>query len=70
VPDTNTCAKERFDQAASFKNLQHGRLKSGPASLVMRRQPAFHNARLDAMAKKLAGCEQSGRSGPHDQDGR
>src|ERR1700737_563612 len=36
----------------------------------MRREPALHDARLDAMAKKFAGREQSGRTGPHDQDGR
>ena len=63
-------AKERLDQAGPLETRQHGRLESGPASFVMRRRPALHDARPDAMAKKLAGREQSGRPGTHDQDGR
>ena len=70
MPDAHARAKERFDQAAAVENLQHRRLERGPASLAMRREPALDDARLDAMAKKFAGREQSGRTGPHDQDGR
>ena len=70
VPDAHARAKERFDQAAPVKNLQHRRLERGPARLAMRREPALHDARLDAMAKKFAGREQSGRTSPDDQDGR
>jgi hypothetical protein len=36
----------------------------------MRREPALHDTRPDAIPKKFAGGEQSARSGPHDQDGR
>ena len=64
APDAHARAKERLDQAGPVENLQHRRLKSGPASLVMRREPALDDARPDAMAKKLAGREQSGRPGP------
>jgi hypothetical protein len=70
VPDVHAHAKKRFDQAAAVENLQHRRLERGPASLAMRREPALHDARLDAMAQKLAGREQSGRTAPHDQNGR
>jgi hypothetical protein len=70
VPDAHACAKERFDQPASSKNLQYCWLERGPARLAMRCEPALHDARLDAMAQKLAGREQSGRPGPDDQDGR
>ena len=68
--DAHARAKKRFDQAGPVNNFQRRRLESGPASLAMRRKPAFHDARLDAMAKKFAGREQSRRTGPHDQDGR
>ena len=44
--------------------------RGGPASLAMRRKPAFDDARLDAMAKKLGGREQASRTGPRNQDGR
>ena len=64
VPDTHARAKERLDQAAPVNNLQHRRLQSGPASLAMRREPALHDARLDAMAKKFGGREQAGRTAP------
>jgi len=63
----------QFPHAAGLPRsgcFQHRRLEGGPASLVMRREPALHDARLDAMAKKFAGREQSGRTAPHDQDGR
>jgi hypothetical protein len=70
LPDAHARAKKRLDQAAAVKNLQHRRLDRGPASLAMRGQPALHDARLDAMAKQLGRREQSGRTAPHDQDGR
>ena len=70
APDAHARAKKRFDQAAPVKNFQHRRLESGPASLAMRREPALYDARLDTMAKKFAGREQSARPSPHDQDDR
>ena len=70
LPDAHARAKERLDQTGPVDNLEHGRLQGGPARLVMRREPALDDARLDAMANKLAGREQSGRAAPHDQDGR
>jgi hypothetical protein len=70
VPNAHARAKEWFNQAAPGKNLQHGWLKSGSASLVMRGGQALDDARLDTVAKKLAGREQSGWAAPHDQDGR
>jgi hypothetical protein len=48
--DAHARAKERLDQAAAVKNLQHRRLESGPARLAMRREPALHDARLDVAA--------------------
>jgi len=68
--DAHTRAKERFDQAAPVDNLQHRRLQSGPPGLAMRCEPALHDSRSDAVAKKFAGGEQSGWTAPHDQDGR
>ena len=68
--DEHAAAKERFDQAGALETRQHGRLESGPARFVMRCCPALDDARPDAMAQQLAGREQSGRSGTHDQDGR
>jgi hypothetical protein len=70
VPDTYARAKERFDQAGPVNNLKHRRLESGPASLAMRCEPALHDAPLDSMTKKFGGREQSGRTAPHDRDGR
>ena len=70
LPDAHARAEERLDQAGAVDNLEHGRLQRGPARLVMRREPALDDARLDAMANKLAGREQSGRAAPHDQDSR
>jgi hypothetical protein len=70
VPDAHARAKERFDQAAPVNNLQHRRLQNGPAGLSMRREPALHDARLDAMAEKFAGREQASRTASDDQDGR
>jgi hypothetical protein len=34
----------------------------------MWREPTLYDARLHAMTNELAGCEQSGWTGPHDQD--
>ena len=70
APDAHADAKERFDQAGPLELRQHGRLESGPARFVMRREPALDDARPDAMAQQLAGREQSGRPGADDQDGR
>jgi hypothetical protein len=50
-------AKKRLDQAAPVDDLQRCRLQCGPASLVVRRWSALHDARLDAMTKKFAGRE-------------
>ena len=68
MPNAHARAKERFNQATPFKNLQHRRLKSGPASLAVRGEPALDDARLDAMAEEFTGCEQSSRAGPNNQD--
>ena len=70
VPDAHASAKKWFDQPAPLKHFQHRWLEGGTASFSMRREPALHDTRPDAMPKKFAGGEQSARSGPHDQDGR
>ena len=67
--DAHADAQERLDQAGPLEARQHRGLESGPARFVVRCCPAFDDARLDAVAKELAGSEQSGRSGAHDQDG-
>src|SRR5262249_56532067 len=70
VPDMHAGAQERLDQTAPVDDLEHAGLQRGPARLVMRREAALDDARLDAVAKELARREQSGRTGPDDQDGR
>ena len=37
LPDAHCCAKEGFNETGPVENLQHRRLKSGSASLAMRR---------------------------------
>jgi hypothetical protein len=69
LPDVHAGAKKRLDQAGPLDDLQRRRLYCGLASLVMRPEPTLHDARLDAMTNKFAGCEQSGWTAPHDQDG-
>jgi hypothetical protein len=66
----HTRAKKWLDQASPLDDLQRCRLQCGPASFVMRPEPALDDARLDAMTNEFAGREQSGRTCPHDQDGR
>ncbi len=70
LPDAHACPEKRLDQARPLDDLEHGRLQRGSARLMMRREPAFHDARLDAVTNELAGCEQAGRTAPHDQDGQ
>jgi hypothetical protein len=69
VPDAHASTKERFDYTTPLKHLQNRRLESGPASLAMRRKPALHDARRDAMAKKFAGGKQPSRTRTHNEDG-
>ena len=70
LPDVHAGAKKRLDQASPLNDFQRCRLYCGPASLVMRAEPALHDARLNAVTNKFAGCEQSSWTSPHDQDGR
>src|SRR5690349_4950411 len=57
VPDAHARTKERFDQAGALEHLQCRRLQGGPARLVMRPRPAFHNAWPDSVAKQFASRE-------------
>jgi hypothetical protein len=70
VLDVDSGAEERLDQAGSVDNVEHRRLERGPASLMMRREPLFHDARLDAVARQFAGRKESGGSASDDQDRR
>src|SRR5262249_4793226 len=54
VPDVHAGAQERLDQTAPVDDLEHAGLQRSPARLVMRRKEALDDARLDAVAKKLA----------------
>jgi len=58
--------QERIDEARAVKHFQHGRLECGPARLVMRLEPALDHAGPHAVAEKLAGGEQPGRTSTHD----
>ena len=69
VLDRHARTKERFDQAPAIKDLQHRWLEGGAARLVMWREPALHDARLDAMAEEFTGGKQSGRAGSDNEDG-
>jgi hypothetical protein len=70
LPDAHARVQEWLDHAGPVEDLEHRGLQGGAARFVMRREPALHDARLDAMAKKLAGREQAGRAASDDQDGR
>jgi hypothetical protein len=70
LADANSGAEKWLDQPGALDDVQRRRLQRGAARFVMRRQPALHHARPDAMAKKLARREQSGRTAPDDQNGR
>jgi len=46
--------KKWLDQAGPLDDVQRRRLQRGPARLVMRRQSALDDTRLDAMPNQLA----------------
>jgi hypothetical protein len=54
VPDVHAGAQKRLSQVGSVEHLHYRWLEKGATRLAMRREPALDNARLDAMAKKLA----------------
>ena len=54
LPDAHARVKKWLDQASPLDDVQRRRLQRGPASLVMRRQSALDDARLDAMPNKFA----------------
>ena len=54
APDVHAGVKKRLGQTASVEHLHYRWLEKGATRLAMRREPALDNARLDAMAKKLA----------------
>ena len=57
LPDARARAKKRLDQAAAIDDLQCRWLQCGPASLMVRREFALHDARPNAMTKKFTGRE-------------
>ena len=57
VLDVHAGAEERLDHARPIDDVEHRRLERRPARLVMRREPLFDDARLDAVARQFAGGE-------------
>src|SRR5262249_16106309 len=69
LPDAHAGAKKWLDQASPVDDVERRRLQCGPASLVMRRQSALDDARLDTVPREFGRREQSGRTSPHDENG-
>jgi hypothetical protein len=57
LPDAHARPKKWLDQASPVDDVQRRWLQSSPAGLVMWRQSALDDARLDAMPNKFAGGE-------------
>ena len=54
LPDAHARVKKWLDQASPLNDVQRRRLQRGPARLVMRRQSALDDTRLDAMPNQFA----------------